>query len=223
MRLALVCTLLSLPISRTHLLSLAQPKVLRSPLVPQQREPSTRAIPIIGSHLNQSTALEVDNAIQTCRSQQTEVRNYGAIRLIDIGDDVDNLAEFLGGQARQCSERRERCLVAAYLPGCPSCAIIGHSMLDGSMARMLGPLTLVRIDVDEFDQELRQLGLDAAEVPVLARLSDSGSIGDTLDPTSWSNNSPTSFLSALRDFVEGRAVRPRGGRGMAEKRAFVRL
>jgi len=91
------------------------------------------------------------------------------------------------------------------------------------MGRALGPLTLIRVDVEEFDQDLRQIGLAATELPVFALLSDTGKVTQVIDSSSWSSNSPAEFLSVLSDFVQRKPIHHRGGRHSAEKRVTLKL
>jgi len=170
-----------------------------------------------------ASATESEESSQFCRSRQTEVLSYGNIRLIDIGDDVQDLADFLALQASKATAKHELCLIAAISPSCPSCATIGYSLAEGAMGRALGPLTLIRVDVEEFDQDLQRVGLAATELPVFALLSDAGKITQSIDSSNWSSNSPAEFLSVLADFIQKKPIHHRGGRHSLEKRAVLKL
>jgi len=172
---------------------------------------------------NLASPTESEELSQFCRSRQTEVLSYGNIRLIDVGDDVQDLADFLALQASKATAKHELCLIVAISPSCPSCAAIGFLLAEGAMGRALGPLTLIRVDVEEFDQDLRQVGLAATELPVFALLSDAGKITQSIDSSNWSSNSPAEFLSVLSDFVQRRPIHHRGGRHSPEKRTMLTL
>ena len=189
----------------------------------QPRKRLLRSISERKSIRDSASATESEESSQFCRSRQTEVLSYGNIRLIDVGDDVQNLADFLALQAKNAAAKREFCLIAAISPSCSSCAAIGYSLIEGAMGRTLGPMTLIRVDVEEFDQDLVQMGLVATGLPVFALLSDTGKITQLVDSSTWSSNSPAEFLSALSDFVQRKPIPHRGGRHTAEKRPMLKL
>lgn len=176
-----------------------------------------------GKSIGFGPGVESDESSQSCRSRQTEILSYGGIRLIDVGDEVQHLADFLALQASQATAKHELCLIAAISPSCPSCTAIGYSLADGTMGRALGSLTLIRVDVEEFDQDLRQVGLAATELPVFALLSDTGNVTQLVDSSNWSSNSPAEFLSVLSDFVQRKPIHHRGGRQSPEKPAMLKL
>jgi hypothetical protein len=198
----------------------------------QNRTPTQRCVkqsrsrvllPVSAEKSRFASGAESEESSQFCRSRQTEVISYGTIRLIDVGDDVQNLADFLALQANQARANDELCLIAAISPSCPSCAAIGYSLAEGTMGRALGSLTLIRVDVEEFDQDLRQVGLAATELPVFALISDTGRITQFVDSSNWSSNSPAEFLSILSDFVQRRPIHHQGGRHSPEKPAMRKL
>ena len=189
----------------------------------EMRRRFLRPISVHESIRNLASATESAESSQFCRSRHTEVLSYGNIRLIDIGDDVQDLADFLTLQASKATAKHELCLIAAISPSCPSCAAIGYSLADGAMGRVLGPLTLIRVDVEEFDQDLQRAGLAATELPVFALLSDAGKITQSIDSSNWSSNSPAEFLSVLSDFIQRRPIHHRGGRHSPEKRVMLKL
>jgi hypothetical protein len=160
---------------------------------------------------------------RVCRSRNTETRTFGAIRLIDVGDAVENLSDFLAVQAHRCAERHEKCLVAAFLPTCPSCSSMGYALATEQMGRFLGPLTLIRIDVEEFEQDLQELGFPTSQVPAFALLNATGKISDVLDSDKWPSNDPAEFLPVLAEFIRASALHQRGGRHRAERSGLVNL
>jgi hypothetical protein len=140
-----------------------------------------------------------------------------------VGDEIESLPEFLATQAQGCAERHEKCLIAAFLPNCPSCSSIGYAVATEQMGRVLGAVTLIRIDVDEFEQDLQQLGVLTAQVPTFALLNATGKISDVLDSDKWPSNDPAEFLPVLAEFMRAGALHQRGGRQPREQRSLVNL
>lgn len=136
---------------------------------------------------------------------------------------MTTLGPFLGAQQREAMTRHEPCLVIVSLASCPSCAAIGFAVTSGAMARVLGPLSVLRIDIEEFSEELRKLGIAPSQVPVFARFDASGNLAAMLDGSVWPGNDPAEFLPLLRDFVRGQVPHQRGGRYSNPKQGSLAL
>lgn len=149
---------------------------------------------------------------RSCGARQTETHQFGPIRVIDVGDEVLHLSSFFASEQRDASARHEPCLVVASLADCPSCAAIGFALASGALGHVLGRLTLLRVDVDEFAEELRQLGVSPSRVPAFALLDHEGKVASVLDTSEWRGNDPSEFLPLLSTFVRGPSIHQRGGR-----------
>jgi hypothetical protein len=91
------------------------------------------------------------------------------------------------------------------------------------MGRALGRLTLIRIDVEEFEQDLQQLGVLDSHVPVFALLNATGKISNVLDSDNWPSNEPAEFLPILAEFVHRNTLHQRGGRQSRNRDGHVDL
>jgi hypothetical protein len=148
---------------------------------------------------------------QASRALRTEFASFGTVQLVDAGESLDDLGSFLEEQAQISTRQHEKCLLVATLPDCPSCAALGYALARASPARLLGETRLIRVNIEEFDQDLRQLGLPVEQVPAFALLDEHGKIVDTLDVVEWRSNDPVDFLPLLSNFIQRRLRRPVGG------------
>ena len=148
---------------------------------------------------------------QASRALRTEFASFGTVQLVDAGESLDDLGSFLKEQAQISARQHEKCLLVATLPDCPSCAALGYALARASPAQQLGEARLIRVNIEEFDQDLRQLGLPVEQVPAFALLDEHGKILDTLDAVEWRSNDPVDFLPLLSNFIQRRLRRPIGG------------
>jgi hypothetical protein len=140
-----------------------------------------------------------------------------------VGDDVENLGSFVASQQADAIRRNQPCLVVISLASCPSCAAIGYALNRGLMEHALGPLTVLRIDIEEFAEELSALGMSPAQVPSFALLDAEGKVASILEGKAWPGNHPSEFLPVLSDFLRGQSLHQRGGREPGSAPGSLRL
>ncbi len=143
------------------------------------------------------------------QARKTESGRYGLIDLVNVGDDTLDFTEFIAQQASAAGENDQRCLLVTMLPRCPSCAAFGYALARTSLRHELGKIRIVRLDLDEFEDELRHLHLPIDRVPSFILLGRSGAIIDFLDAGEWNTNDPAEFAPILEEFVGGRFKRRR--------------
>jgi hypothetical protein len=124
--------------------------------------------------------------------------------LVDVGDDTPNFAQFVAQQASIAFENNQVCLLVTMIPKCPSCASLGYALVHSSLGKALGKVRIVRLDLDEFEEELRNLHLPIDRVPGFIRLDREGKVVDFLDAGEWSSNDPAEFAPIIEAFVHGR-------------------
>ncbi len=136
-------------------------------------------------------------------ASSTETAQFGQIELIDVGDDTPNLAEFVAHQAAAAYENKQVCLLVTMLPECPGCASLGYAIAKNTLGSALGKVRIVRLDLDEFEEELRSLHLPIDRVPGFIRLDQFGKAVDFLDAGEWNTNDPAEFAPIIAAFVHG--------------------
>ena len=153
-----------------------------------------------------SANVEVARERHFSRAKGTESAQFGSTALVDIGDETMNLHEKMMQELSLANENKERCLFATMQPGCPSCAALGYAVSSGALSRAMGRLRIIRIDLNEFEAEARELNLPIDRVPGLIRLNDFGQIEDFLDAGEWNTNDPAEFVPIVSKFLGGKLV-----------------
>jgi len=137
-------------------------------------------------------------------ASRTETGQYGLIELVDVGDDTPRFAEFVAQQAGAAYEKKQICLLVTMVPQCPGCASLGYALSRGSLLNSLGRVRIVRLDLDEFEEELRNLHLPIDRVPGFIRLDRLGKAVDFLDAGEWNTNDPAEYAPIIEAFLQGR-------------------
>ena len=139
------------------------------------------------------------------RATRTEYAALGNIQLVDVGDSVPSLADFVKSQAELSEREHAPCVLAATLPDCPSCAALGYALLGAPSARHSKKLRLIRVNVEEFEEDLNKLGLQIQHVPLFALVDATGRVRTTLDTVDdLPYETTVEFLSVLSNFIQGR-------------------
>ena len=138
------------------------------------------------------------------RARGTEVGNFGSAKLVDIGDDILQLRTRMLEERALAEQNNEGCLFVTIQAGCPNCAALAHTIASGALGRAAGRLRVVRIDLDEFEEEVRALNLPIDRVPGFILLDSSGQVEDFLDAGEWDTNDPSESTPVLAKFLQGR-------------------
>ncbi len=137
-------------------------------------------------------------------ASRTETGQYGQIELVDVGDDTPRFAEFVAQQAGAAYDNKQICLLVTMVPQCPGCASLGYALARSSLRNSLGKVRIVRLDLDEFEEELRNLHLPIDRVPGFIRLDRHGKAVDFLDAGEWNTNDPAEYAPIIEAFLQGR-------------------
>ena len=165
---------------------------------------------ITSSHENaQSTPPTRPRPERRSSASATESGHFGNIELIDVGDSTPDFSDFVAEQAKAAHDSNQHCLLMTMLPKCPSCAAIGYAVEKGLLGRDLGRIRLIRLDLDEFEQEVRRLHLPIDRVPGFVLVDATGSVVDFLDGGEWGANDPAEFAPIISAFVNGRLAQRR--------------
>ncbi len=138
------------------------------------------------------------------RAAGTESGQLGEVELVDAGDDTPDFAEFAAQQIAAAEKDHRSCLFVTMLPKCPSCAALGFALSHGFLGRKLGRIRVVRLDLDEFEEDIRRMHLPIDRVPGFVLMDRSGKVIDFLDAGEWNSNDPAEFAPLVSDFARGR-------------------
>lgn len=138
------------------------------------------------------------------RGRTAESGQFGSIALVDVGDDTQSLSSSLRDELSLSERQHERCVFVTIVPGCPSCAALGYAIASGTLERLTGKLRVVRIDLDEFESDVRALSLPIDRVPGFFLVDAAGQVRDFLDASEWDTNDPAKFAPIIAKFLDGR-------------------
>jgi hypothetical protein len=138
------------------------------------------------------------------RAAGTESGQLGDVELVDAGDNTPNFAEFAAQQIEVAEKNHRHCLFVTMLPKCPSCAALGYALKRGYLGHKFGRIRIVRLDLDEFEEDMRRMHLPIDRVPGFILMDRSGKVIDFLDAGEWTSNDPAEFAPLISDFARGR-------------------
>lgn len=138
------------------------------------------------------------------QSNATESGRFGLAEVVNAGDDTLDFHVFLEQQAQAAQKNEQKLVLVPTLPQCPKCAALGYALARTSLCHKLGKIRIVRLDLDEFEEEIRNLSLPTDRFPGFAIVGPSGGIVDYLDAGEWNTNDPAEFGPIIADYVQGR-------------------
>jgi hypothetical protein len=80
---------------------------------------------------------------------------------------------------------------------------VGYALANASLRDQLGKIRMIRLDLDEFEEDLRHFHLPVDRVPGFALVNRAGKIVDYIDAGEWKTNNPAEFVPILRAFLRG--------------------
>jgi hypothetical protein len=132
------------------------------------------------------------------------VQQYGAVRVVDMNpEDERTLRQQLAEELQRASLAHETILVQTTAQWCPVCTDVDHALHDARMQRALVGVTVVRVDVDEFESDLRALRLWQSTVPWFYKLDAQVRPVDAISSDEWGDAVPSSMAPVLKAFANG--------------------
>lgn len=134
-------------------------------------------------------------------------RSYGQLDVVDLDGDRTLKAQLVD-VARSATGRNRTVILQTYVRSSRECAEVAASLPDPRMQKALANVTLVRVDIDAFEAELKAMRVDTESVPWFYKLDANARPTDALSADEWDANVPDNMAPVLTDFVLGRP-RPR--------------
>ena len=129
-------------------------------------------------------------------------RSYGALEVVDV-DDARPLRVQLGDVAKAASAKNRTLILQTYVRTSPECAEVAAALPDARMHRALANVTLVRVDVDAFENELRAMRIETDTVPWFYKLDAATRPLDAISADEWDENVPENMAPILSSFAHG--------------------
>ena len=129
-------------------------------------------------------------------------RSYGSLDVVDL-ESSGVLKAQLAEIAKTASSKGRTVILQTYIRSSPECAQVAAALPDPRMQRALANVTLVRVDVDTFEDELKTMRVDTESVPWFYKLDASARPTDAISADEWDANVPENMAPVLANFSRG--------------------
>lgn len=126
--------------------------------------------------------------------------------VLDPDDDRDLPAQI--AEARANSGGRPMVLQTSA-SWCKPCQEIETALSDPRMQRALGSVTLVKVDLDSFREDLEELRIKTDSLPWFYKLNDQLKPVDAISAGEWDDNIPANMAPVLDAFIHGKPFKRR--------------
>ncbi len=161
--------------------------------------PPVTEAPLANAAMPPPTAV-ADDAPPEPPSLPSGTRSYGTLEVVDL-----DLSRPLRKQLEEIVERTPRgrtIVLQTHVRTSSACSAVAASLSDLQMQRALANVTLVRVDIDEYDRELSSMKLETRTAPWFYRLDGKGVPTDAISAAAWDANVPENMAPALGRFVQ---------------------
>jgi thiol-disulfide isomerase/thioredoxin len=135
---------------------------------------------------------------------ETSVEKIDALEVVDLHPGSGALRDQLVAQLARSQASKRTMLVQTTAEWCKPCQEINDSLEDSRMNRALANVSLVRVDIDEFGDELKPLRLPATSVPWFVLLGADLKLKDAISAGEWDDNIPANMAPVLSKFLSGK-------------------
>jgi hypothetical protein len=125
-------------------------------------------------------------------------QRFGALEVVDL-DESRPLRAQLGEVVGRAHGRTV--VLQTYIKASPACSAIAASLPDTRMQRALANVTLVRVDVEEYERELSQMAVETRAAPWFYKLDAKADVTDAISADAWEANVPENIAPVLGKFV----------------------
>ncbi len=130
-------------------------------------------------------------------------KSYGSLDVVDL-DDEKTLKAQLGDIAKSSAGKGRTLILQTYVRQSKECAEVALSLPDPRMQKALANVTLIRVDIDQFEAELKAMRVDTESVPWFYKLDAQARPIDAISAGEWEENIPENMAPVLSDFALGR-------------------
>jgi hypothetical protein len=148
------------------------------------------------------------------------VTTIGNITVVDVAGGVASLSKELRDQRTAAASHDERLLIQTIANACAPCLGVASALGDPRMQQALDHVRLVRIDRDQFEEDLDELEIPSKPCPGFFLLDSDLKIRDAINGDEWDDDVAGNIAPVLGPFVRGtytkrrspwkRAPRPSG-------------
>jgi len=131
------------------------------------------------------------------------VKRIGRVVLADVGPGIRSLDVELSAQRKTAEQRGETLLLWLVVDKCSPCESVAEALGDPLLQRALADVRVVRVDVRDFQTELRFLRVPVDKIPGFALLDEDNHPVDYLHGGEWDEDIAKNIAPVLGRFVRG--------------------
>ncbi|MDB4942798.1 MAG: hypothetical protein JWP97_2332 [Labilithrix sp.] len=129
-------------------------------------------------------------------------RSYGSLEVVDL-DTSRTLKTQLDEISRAALAKKRTVMLQTYVRTSKECAEVAAALPDTRMQRALKDVTLVRVDIDTFEEALRTMRVETESAPWFYKLDGNARPTDAISADEWDANVPENMAPVLSDFARG--------------------
>lgn len=152
--------------------------------------------------MRQASIDQRESATAPMQRTPAAIHSYGSMEVVDL-DDRRPLDTQLEAVARLAAAKGNTVVLQTYVRRSRECTEIAAALPDPRMQRALANVTLVRVDVEAFEDELHALRIETESVPWFYMLDRTGKPTDAINADEWDENVPENMAPVLAKFVRG--------------------
>jgi hypothetical protein len=127
----------------------------------------------------------------------------GNIDLIDVGNGVRSLSAELDNQRTLAQKDGDKLVMWVVMDDCQPCNGVAASLSDPKLQAALANIRLVRVNVRDFQADLKYLGVPADKFPGFVLLGPTNRPTDYVNGGEWDEDIPRNIAPVLGNFVKG--------------------
>ena len=129
-------------------------------------------------------------------------RSYGSLDVVDL-DTKSTLKAQLTQITQSALAKNRTVVLQTYVRSSKECAEVAAALPDTRMQRALTNVTLVRVDIDVFEDELKAMRVETDAAPWFYKLDAHAHPTDAISADEWDANIPENMAPVLADFARG--------------------
>jgi Domain of unknown function (DUF4190) len=143
----------------------------------------------------------------------TGTRSYGSLDVVDLDGDRP-LKPQLQEIARGAHAKGRLVVLQTFVRSSKECAEVAASFPDRRMQKALANVTLIRADIEAYEDELRAMRVETESAPWFYMLDAGARPIDAISADEWDANIPENMAPVLGSFVKGTLASRKGTSGL---------
>jgi hypothetical protein len=135
---------------------------------------------------------------------RAEPMTVGSLRVVDLdAEEKRTFRQQLGAEIRRAASAHQTVVVMTTARWCTVCKEFQAALPDRLMQQALSNVDLVRVDIDDFDDELRADGMYEETLPWFYKVDAALRPMDAISAGEWDDNVPENMAPVLKSFLAG--------------------